>query len=123
MMKTKTRNSLYALLIMVILFIIVFIISYLQHDKLGPWFGVTVVYIFVLTICLLISSLLLIADQFKMINIRSHFIFNFFSTATILLGIVGFFLFFSKNLGKSDYLLPFVASLLVGVIMSFKIDK
>ncbi len=122
-MKPKTRHSLSALLIMIILFIMAFIIAYFQHSKLGPWFGVSIFFIFVLAISLLISSLLLILDLFKIVNIRSHFIFNFFSTTTILMGMAGFFLFFTNNLGKADYLLPFVASLMVGVIMSFRIGK
>lgn len=123
-LKSKTRDSLYSLGIILVLFGIIYLVSYFKDkDTVGPWLGVTICLIFTLAGSLLISSALLILDVFKIAVIRTRFFFNFFSTLNILIGLIGLLLFFTNNLNKSEFLLPFLAIFFVGLTMFYRIDK
>ena len=123
-MNDKTKTSLKsALVIFIISGSIYYFFLHDAKDKEGAALSMIFVILVAMGVALTLGTIFLAAVFLKIGSLKNSLVFNFISTLNILLGITGVCTFLMNGFEKPTFFLPFIASLLIGSLMFYRIDK
>jgi hypothetical protein len=119
----NVRNTIISFIITFAIAAFLFAVTANDNNGLGPYFALSIYYIYIIGINILIGFTAIIIHKFIYTKLQYLLIFNFVGTINVIAGSLGYILYALNSITEKIFLVSLGMNILIGVFILYKIYK